>query len=149
MVLGTVTWLESHCLYEGFSNSSYKLLDSRCSMIAHMMVNTRKLGTNSRNAARCKNRANSPKSDRTTPKAMALNLRRNHDCVWAEAPKSDEPPKWYDPPQTRLWHRIIQGVSANSHEHLLCSAEAWAIGSIPYKHHVLVFHTSLVLHSNS
>ena len=52
------------------------------------MVNTRVLGTKSRNGVRCRNRARSHKSDRTPPKAIPLNLRHNHDCVLAEPAKA-------------------------------------------------------------
>ena len=71
---------------------------------------------------RSRNRAKSPKSDRTPPKAIPLNLRRKHDCVLVEPLKSDtvilsdaKTPKSDRTPPSRLWHRIIQGVSANAH----------------------------------
>ena len=85
------------------------------------MANTRVLGTRRRNAVRCRNRTKSPKSDRTPPKAIPLNLRRKHDCVLAELSKSDtfgcilrQNPKSDRTPQNCPWHRIIQGVSANA-----------------------------------
>ena len=76
------------------------------------MVNTRVLSTKRRNAVRCRARTKSPKSDRTPPKAIPINLRRSHDCVLAETPKGDtfpcilrpKPPKAIGPPQ------IVHGI---------------------------------------